>query len=1169
VDEGRAYVYYGSAAGLSPTPNWTAESDQAGAEFSISAGTAGDINGDGYSDVVVGARYYSNGQTEEGRAWVYHGSAAGLSPIPNWTAESNQAGAMFGRSAGTAGDVNGDGYSDVVVGAYRYSNGQAEEGRAYVYYGSAAGLSPTAGWTAESDQAGAYFGFSLGTAGDVNGDGYSDVVVGATYYDNGQTDEGRAYVYDGSAAGLSPTASWTAESNQASTYFGSSVGSAGDVNGDGYADIIVGAPAYDNGQADEGRAYVYYGSAAGLPPTPNWTAESDQAGAYFGNSVSTAGDVNGDGYTDVIVGAPYYDNGQTDEGRAYVYHGSAAGLSSLSNWTAESDQAGAWFGVFVATAGDVNGDGYADVIVTADRYDNGQTDEGRAYVFHGSAAGLSTTPDWTAEGNQAGAEFGNVANTAGDVNGDGYADIIVGAKYYDNGQTDEGAIFVYYGSPAGLSPTPNWTAESDQTGAEFGVWADTAGDVNGDGYSDVIVGARYYDNGQTDEGRAYAYYGSAGGLSLTPDWIVESNQSGALFGDTVGTAGDVNGDGFSDVIVGAYRYDNGQTDEGRAYVYHGSAAGLSTTPNWTVESNQGGSEFGRPVGTAGDVNGDGYSDVFVGAYLYSNDQANEGAVFVYYGSAGGLSTTPSWTAEGNQSGSYFGYGTGTAGDVNGDGYADLFVGAFFYDNGEVDEGRGYVYHGSVTGLSPSPNWTVEGNQTSARLGNSGGTAGDVNGDGYADVVVGAYGYDNGQVDEGRAYVYYGNSGDGLDLTPRQMRTDGSVHIAPLGMSDAPNAFQLRLTGRMPLGREDVKLQWQVAPLGTPFTATAVVSGTSAAWTDVLTTGVVISQNVTGLVPLTPYHWRVRLLYRPGNALGQPAGRWLTVPWDGWSEQDFRTPVCEPVTGADFTWMPVTPTVGQPVTFTGTATGTLPLAFSWAFGDGGSGSGPVVTHTYAAPGDYTVTLTVANDCGEQVLSYTLAVIPACAPVTGTAFTWTPVTPTLGQPVTFTGTATGTLPLAFSWAFGDGGSGSGSGPVVTHTYTAPGDYTVTLTVANDCGEQVVSHTLVVFCAPVTGTAFTWTPVTPTVGEEVTFTGTATGTPPLFFRWAFGDGGTAAGATVVHTYAVTGTYTVTMTVTNGCGWMETIHPVTVRPVPGTWILALPLVHKGDPLPYAGRQR
>jgi len=252
-------------------------------------------------------------------------------------------------------------------------------------------------WTAESNQATALFSFSVGTAGDVNGDGYADVIIGAFLFDNGQTDEGRAFVYQGSASGLSLTPIWAAESNQASAQFGISVGTAGDVNGDGYADVIVGAQNFDNGQTNEGRAFLYHGSATGLSATPGWTAESDQSSANFGYSVGTAGDVDGDGYADVIVGAHLFDNGQTDEGRAFVYHGSSIGLSATPGWTAESDQTGAASGFYVGTAGVVNGDVYADLIVGAYLFDNGQTDEGRAFVYHGSASGLSIAPAWSTE----------------------------------------------------------------------------------------------------------------------------------------------------------------------------------------------------------------------------------------------------------------------------------------------------------------------------------------------------------------------------------------------------------------------------------------------------------------------------------------------------------------------------------------------------------------------------------------------------------------------------------------------------------------------------------------------------------------------------------------------------------------------------------------------------
>ncbi len=251
----------------------------------------------------------------------------GLPPIANWTASGGQAQAWFGYSVASAGDVNGDGYDDVVVGAHLYDGDLANEGKAFLYLGSAAGLSPTFSWTAEGDQENAWFGWSVGGAGDVNGDGYDDVIVGSYMYDNGSTNEGGAFLYYGSAAGLNAAHGWSAEGDQPYAQFGYSVGSAGDVNGDGYDDVIVGARLYDDGQGDEGRAFVYYGSASGLGGI-GWWAESDQDGAELGCAVGTAGDVNGDGYDDVAIGAYRYDDGQNEEGWALVYHGSDSGLGS-------------------------------------------------------------------------------------------------------------------------------------------------------------------------------------------------------------------------------------------------------------------------------------------------------------------------------------------------------------------------------------------------------------------------------------------------------------------------------------------------------------------------------------------------------------------------------------------------------------------------------------------------------------------------------------------------------------------------------------------------------------------------------------------------------------------------------------------------------------------------
>ncbi len=948
ADEGRAYVYHGSATGLSSTAAWTAESDLGSIYFGRSVNTAGDVNGDGYADVVVGAPGYDNGQRDEGRAYVYQGSAAGLSATAAWTAESDRADAQFGNSAGTAGDVNGDGYADVIVGALNYGNGLTS-GRVFAYHGGPTGLGAAAAWTAEGDQAGAIFGVAVGTAGDVNGDGYGDVIVGDAYYTNGQRREGRAYVFHGGAAGLSASAAWTAESDQIDAFFGQSLAAASDVNGDGYADVIVGAWAYTNGQTQEGGAWLYYGSAAGLGASAGWMAEGNQWGARFGYAVGTAGDVNGDGYADVIVGAVRYNNGQTNGGRAFVYYGGATSLATSAAWTADGNQSASAFGLSVGTAGDVNGDGYADVIVGAPSYANGQTYEGRAYVFHGAATGLSPTANWAAESNQSGAYFGGAAGTAGDVNGDGYDDVIVGAYRFDNGQTDEGRVFVYYGSASGLGTTAAWTAESDQAYSFFGgpLEVGTAGDVNGDGYADIIIGAQFYDNGQTDEGAAWVWYGSAAGLvpngtPLNADWAAESNQASAYFGYSVGTAGDVNGDGYADVIVGAFGYDGDQSNEGRVFVYTGSASGLSPSAAWTAESDQTDpnwfTAFGLSAGTAGDVNGDGYADVIVGAARYDRGQADEGAAFVwhgsalglgpngnpanadwigesnvsvaeygnavagagdvngdgyadvivgahwydgwrgrayiYHGSTSGLSTSAAWSVAGNQTYAQYGLFVAGAGDVNGDGYADIIVGEPYYDNPQSNEGRAHVYHGSAAGLGTSAAWTAESDQVEAGLGQSVGAAGDVNGDGYADVIAGAPGYDNGQADEGRAYVYYGNASGGLALRPQQRRADDSAPVAPGGQVISPMEARLAALARTPFGRSDVALQWEVKPEEVAFNGAGL---SQSAWQDSGTAGYAFDQLVSSLSFETRYHWRVRILGRPHNAVSSLVtyrSRWL-------------------------------------------------------------------------------------------------------------------------------------------------------------------------------------------------------------------------------------------------------------------------------------------------------
>ncbi len=951
--EGRAYLYLGSASGLAAAPAWMTEGDEVGAALGASVGSAGDVNGDGYDDVVVGVPGAAGGM---GRALVFHGSPVGLASVPAWSHDGQQAGGRLGQAVGSAGDVDGDGHGDVLVGAPFEADGQPSEGRAYVFLGSPSGLLAAPAWTREADTAGALLGSSLATAGDVNGDGYADVIVGAPGTTDGESNEGRALLFQGSASGLGLAASWSADGNQAGASLGAAVGTAGDVNGDGYADVIVGAPGHADGEAGEGQVLVFLGSASGVAAAPGWAAGGNQPGASLGTAVGTAGDVNGDGYADVVVGASHMDAGETDEGLAFLYEGSGGGLAALPSWSTEGAGAEAWLGAAVSAGGDVNGDGYADVLLGSPGFDGGESNEGRALAFLGSAAGPSATASWTGESNQGWAAFGYSVASAGDVNGDGYADVIVGAYAFDAGQNNEGRAFLFLGSPTGTSATPSWTAEGDQAGAYFGSSVATAGDVNGDGYSDVIVGAYNHDGGETNEGRAYVFLGSPAGPAASPAWTAESNQAGADFGRSVASAGDVNGDGYADVIVGSPLYSNGQTAEGRVFVYLGSPWGVSPAADWTAESNQGWVSLGRSVGTAGDVNGDGYADVIVGAPSYDHGQTEEGRVFVYLGSTNGLGATPAWSAEGDQAFAHFGWSAATAGDVNGDGYSDVIVGALDFDGDDSGEGRAYVFLGSATGPAPTPvwtadgdqaaagfgvsvetagdvngdgyadvlvgasrfdggqteeggaflflgspagpgtgpAWTAEGNQAGASLGVSVASAGDVNGDGYADVLVGAFNYDGGQTDEGAAHLFGGN-GAGRPVLAGQLRVGlEAVNVQPWGRSHGPDAFQVRMTAVSPAGRDRVKVEVEACPAGAPFGAAACVAITSPTWTDVTASpaGTNLALTVPGL-DAGAYRWRARTLHAPFGVVGavpppHPAhGPWRRLAGQS-READIRT-----------------------------------------------------------------------------------------------------------------------------------------------------------------------------------------------------------------------------------------------------------------------------------------
>ncbi|HKY31747.1 MAG TPA: thrombospondin type 3 repeat-containing protein [Candidatus Polarisedimenticolia bacterium] len=424
---------------------------------------------------------------------------------------------------------------------------------------------------------------------------------------------------------------WRHDGNQINAGFGTGVDGAGDVNADGFADIVVGTPRWAITQDREGRIAVYPGGPFGPPLTP-WAAESNVDFALLGTAVAGAGDVNGDGYADVAAGAPGYDDGIEFGGKVMVWHGSASGIAAAFSWGASAGSGFASFGASVDGAGDVNGDGFDDLVVGAPGYITSFFGEGRAFLYLGGASGLAVSSAWSPPGGQGDLRFGASVAGAGDIDGDGYDDLVIGAPEYDNGEADEGAVFVFMGSPSGPAETPSLVLEGNQAGANFGASVSGAGDVNGDGLADVIVGAPFFDNGEADEGRAYVHLGTPAGLDPVPAWVVESNQASARLGVSVASAGDFNADGVADVVVGATGYDGVLTDEGRVYVHLGGPSGPGIHPVKVFDGGQAGCEMGTSVAGAGAVQGGVIGGMLAGAALHDDGQTNEGRAFLFMGS---------------------------------------------------------------------------------------------------------------------------------------------------------------------------------------------------------------------------------------------------------------------------------------------------------------------------------------------------------------------------------------------------------------------------------------------------------------------------------------------------------------------------------------------------------
>ena len=619
----------------------------------------------------------------------------------------------FGTSASSAGDVNGDGYNDIIVGANGYSG---NTGRAYIFYGGA-NMNTVPDVIMTGEAASNNFGISVSTAGDVNGDGYSDVIVGAQGY---SSSTGRAYIFFGGAS-MNNAVDVILTGETTNNSFGYSVSLAGDVNGDGYSDVITGAIGYSSGT---GRAYIYFGGSS-MNNVSDVIMTGEAVNNSFGISVSSAGDMNGDGYSDVVAGASGY---SSNTGRVYVYFGSSS-MNNAADVTMTGVAVNNSFGISVSGAADVNGDGYSDVIAGANDYASGT---GRVYIFFGSSS-VNNAADVIMTGEGGGNYLGISVSNAGDVNGDGYSDVIAGAYGYGSGI---GRAYIFFGGSV-MNNLADVTVTGDgSTTYNFGRCVSSAGDVNGDGYSDAIV-CEYSYNSSTGRVYLYDYFLKN---EIIKDQVFTGSAPGDYFSNSVSSAGDFNGDGYSDVAVSASNFNS---LFGGVYVYYGGQV-MDNVADLTLSGVGVQNYFGASV-SSGDVNGDGYSDLIIGAPGFN---VYTGRAYIYYGSSS-PDNTPDVTIGGVVYNPYAGFGSSvsSAGDLNGDGYTDVIIGA----NGDnSNTGKTYIYFGGSS-MNNVEDVTMTGEAVNNYFGSSV-SACDVNGDGYSDAIVGAYG---NTTNTGKAYIYYG------------------------------------------------------------------------------------------------------------------------------------------------------------------------------------------------------------------------------------------------------------------------------------------------------------------------------------------------------------------------------------------------------------------------------
>ncbi|HVS17462.1 MAG TPA: integrin alpha [Planctomycetota bacterium] len=412
---------------------------------------AGDVDGDGVGDVIAGFRTGSNAAgTGSGSVRVW----SGASGAPLWTFVGAGAQEQFGRSVAAAGDVNGDGYGDLIVGAAGADTAGQDAGCARVYSGADGSLL----YSIDGPFARARFGTSVAGLGDIDGDGRSDFAVSGQPDGNTPQPAGFVRVYSGADGSLIREHVGSGSISR----LGCAIAAAGDVDGDGVNDLIAGDWRDPTGGNNAGAVRVFSGAGG----AELFVVHGQQPNGRLGSSVDGAGDVDGDGRADVIAGAPY----EAGKGAAHVWSGADAALL----WSFAGDSSNDLFGIAVAGLGDVDGDGLDDVGVGASADDDGGSQAGSARVY----AGADGAELWRFDGNSAFDELGFSLARVGDVDGDGGADFAIGAPGDDaGGGPTSGVVRVHAGVAPPLSGPQSYCTTSPNSagdGALMG-WSGSAG----------------------------------------------------------------------------------------------------------------------------------------------------------------------------------------------------------------------------------------------------------------------------------------------------------------------------------------------------------------------------------------------------------------------------------------------------------------------------------------------------------------------------------------------------------------------------------------------------------------------------------------------------------------------------------------------------------------------